>query len=113
MTTLIESSNRVPASAGTTMGSMRRAARRRRHAMNILAVVVSAILILWTLIPLYNMVLIALRAESDVFSDHILPVDPTLESFRVVVAQDHWYLEHFWHQFRNSIFIAFFYHGLR
>ena len=106
MTALTDSSNRASAPAASTMGSMRRAARRRRRAMNILAVVVSVILILWTLIPLYNMVLIALRAESDVFSDHILPVDPTLESFRVVVAQDHWYLEHFWHQFRNSIFIA-------
>jgi multiple sugar transport system permease protein len=106
MTALIESSNRASVPAATAMGSMRRAARRRRHAINVLAVVISAVLILWTLIPLYNMVLIALRAESDVFSDHILPVDPTLESFRVVVTQDHWYLEHFWHQFRNSIFIA-------
>ena len=45
---------------------------------NVLAALVSAFLVLWTLIPLYNMVLIALRGESDVFSDQIFPVDPTL-----------------------------------
>ena len=85
---------------------MRRTARRRRHVMNVSAAVVSAFLILWTLIPIYNIVLIALKGESDVFSDEVFPADPTLESFKVVVTQSHWYLEHFWHQFRNSIFIA-------
>lgn len=85
---------------------MRRAAKRRRYVFNAFAAMVSAFLILWTLIPLYNMVLIALRAESDVFSDHIFPVNPSLESFEVVVTQSHWYLENFWHQFRNSVFIA-------
>jgi multiple sugar transport system permease protein len=106
MTALTEHSNRMSAPAARSMGGMRRAARRRRHIMNALAALVSAFLVLWTLIPLYNMVLIALRGESDVFSDHIFPVDPTLESFQVVVTQSHWYLEHFWHQFRNSVFIA-------
>lgn len=106
MTTLTESSHRVSAPAATAVGGMRRAARRRRHMTNVLAALVSAFLVLWTLIPLYNMVLIALRGESDVFSDQIFPVDPTLESFQVVVTQGHWYLEHFWHQFRNSVFIA-------
>jgi multiple sugar transport system permease protein len=106
MTTLSDSANLRTSAAARPMGSMRRAARRRRYAMNTLAAVVGSFLVVWTLIPLYNMVLIALRGESDVFSDHILPVDPTLESFEVVVTQSHWYLENFWHQFRNSVFIA-------
>ncbi len=105
MTTLTETPGLRPA-AERPMGSMRRAARRRRYAMNGFAAAVSVILIVWTLIPLYNMVLIALRGESDVFSDEVFPSDPTLESFEVVVTQGHWYLEHFWHQFRNSVFIA-------
>ena len=106
MTSLTDSANLSTSAAVRPMGSMRRAARRRRYVMNTLAALVAAFLIIWTLIPLYNMVLVALRAESDVFSDHILPVDPSLESFQVVITQNHWYLEHFWHQFRNSVFIA-------
>jgi multiple sugar transport system permease protein len=50
--------------------------------------------------------MVALKPESDVFSDHLFPPDPSVESFQVVLTQGHWYLEHFWHQFRNSIFIA-------
>src|SRR5690242_2029107 len=103
MTTLSESSG-VRSSSAVSMGSMRRAAQRRRLTMNVFAAVVSVVLVIWTLIPIYNIVLIALKGESDVFSDEIFPADPTLESFRVVVTQSHWYLEHFWHQFRNSIF---------
>jgi multiple sugar transport system permease protein len=106
MTTLIDASSRTASAAASGMGTMRRAARRRRYVTNALAAVVSAFLVVWTLIPLYNMVLVALRAESDVFSDHILPVDASLESFEVVITQNHWYLEFFWHQFRNSVFIA-------
>jgi multiple sugar transport system permease protein len=106
MTTLTETRHPSALAAERPISGMRRAARRRRHAVNAFAVVVSAFLIVWTLIPLYNMVLIALKAESDVFSDHVYPVDPSLESFRVVVTQSHWYLENFWHQFPNSIFIA-------
>ena len=55
---------------------MRRAARRRRYLMNTFAAFVSGFLIVWTLIPLYNMVMVALRAESDVFSDHNSPGEP-------------------------------------
>ena len=36
----------------------------------------------------------------------IWPAEPTLDSFRVVMAGDYWYLEHFWHKFANSLFIA-------
>ena len=36
----------------------------------------------------------------------ILPANREPESFEVVVTQGHWYLENFWHQFRNSVFIA-------
>jgi len=106
MTSLTETRGMGSSPAERPMGSMRRAARRKRNVMNILAAVVSAFLIVWTLVPIYNILMIALRGESDVFSDEVFPLDPTLDSFRVVVTQNHWYLEHFWHQFRNSIFIA-------
>ena len=34
------------------------------------------------------------------------PPRPSLESFWVVITQGYWYLEHFWHQFANSVYIG-------
>jgi len=62
--------------------------------------------LVWTFAPIYNMVMIALEHEGDVYGSNIVPVQPSLDSFWVVFTQAHWYLEHFWHQFGNSAFIA-------
>jgi multiple sugar transport system permease protein len=66
----------------------------------------SVVIVVWSLAPIYNMVLISLEPEGDVFTDHIWPRVPSLESFWGVLTQGHWYLEHFWHQFANSFFIG-------
>ena len=68
--------------------------------------VLSVLLIVWSLGPIYNMVLISLEPEGDVFTDHIWPRVPSVESFWGVLTQGHWYLEHFWRQFGNSLFIG-------
>ncbi|MBN9561347.1 MAG: carbohydrate ABC transporter permease [Alphaproteobacteria bacterium] len=52
------------------------------------------------------MVLIALDAHGDVFSDAIWPPAPTLESFRIVVTEGYWYLENFWRQYGNSLYVG-------
>ena len=49
-------------------------------------------------------VMIALDSHDDIFSGAIWPEHPSLESFRVVVTQDFWYLARFWHQFGNSFY---------
>jgi multiple sugar transport system permease protein len=67
---------------------------------------VGIVLLIWTLLPVYNMVLIALDDEGDEFTGSLWPQDPSLASFRAVWMQDHWYLENFWHQFGNSIFLG-------
>jgi multiple sugar transport system permease protein len=85
---------------------MRRVARRWRYATNAGAAVLSVIIVLWTLIPLYNMVVVALEAEGDVYSDHLFPPKPSGHSFWIVFSQGFWYLENFWHQFGNSVYIA-------
>lgn len=106
MTTLTADTS-ARSDAGTRpMERMRRVARRRRYAMNAGAAVIAVTLIAWTLIPLYNMLFVSLKPDSDIFSDELWPGSPSARSFWVVLAQDHWYLEHFWHQFRNSVFIA-------
>jgi multiple sugar transport system permease protein len=83
-----------------------RSVRLRRYLSNAGTLVLSAVLIVWTLAPIYNMVLISLEPEGDVFTDHIWPRVPSVESFWGVLTQDHWYLEHFWRQFANSLYIG-------
>ena len=62
---------------------------------------------IWTLMPVYNMLLIALDDDAAEYSGNIFPPEFSFESFRVIWSQDHWYLQHFWHQFGNSCFIGF------
>jgi multiple sugar transport system permease protein len=97
---------RLASPAARPMDRMRRAARRWRYATNAGAAVLSVILVLWTLIPLYNMVMVAFESEGDVYSDHLWPSPASPRSFWVVLSQGFWYLENFWHQFGNSVYIA-------
>ena len=65
------------------------------------------VLLLWWLLPVYNMLLIALDPEGKTeFTGDIWPSAPTLEAFRGVLFQRYWYLQDFWHQFGNSFFIG-------
>jgi multiple sugar transport system permease protein len=80
-----------------------RAARRTGKAASLL---LGIVLIVWSLAPIYNMIVIALSAHDDIFAGTIWPASPTLESFYVVVTEDFWYLERFWHQFGNSFFVG-------
>jgi multiple sugar transport system permease protein len=83
-----------------------RAVRTRRALETVGTLVLSAALIAWTLVPIYNMVMISLEPEGDVFTDHIFPRVWSPESFWGVLTQGHWYLEHFWRQFANSCYLG-------
>ena len=63
-------------------------------------------LLVWSITPLYNMWLIALDSHEAICSGWLHPKSPTLEAFRIVVHQDFWYLERFWHQFGNSFIVG-------
>ena len=71
-----------------------------------ICMVFGLVLLVWSLLPVYNMVLIALSDHSAVFSGDVYPHDPSFDSFVVVLHQGFWYLERFWHQFGNSLFIG-------
>ena len=85
---------------------MRRIARRRRYVLNAGAAVLSAFLLVWTILPLYNIVMVSLQPHGDVFTDQVFPHNPTLDGFWVVITQGYWYLEYFWHQFGNSLYVG-------
>jgi multiple sugar transport system permease protein len=85
---------------------MRRVARRRRYLINAGAAVLTAVLVVWTILPLYNIVMVSLQPHGDVFTDQVFPHNPTLDGFWVVITQGYWYLEYFWHQFGNSLYVG-------
>jgi multiple sugar transport system permease protein len=87
-------------------GRKGRAARRRRYASNAAILLLYAVMLVWTFTPIYNIVMIALEREGDVYGNSIVPAQPSLDSFWVVITQGYWYLENFWHQFGNTVFIA-------
>jgi multiple sugar transport system permease protein len=72
------------------------------------SIVLGVILLIWSLLPIYNMLLVALDPEEGEieFDGNIWTPEPSLESFRAVVTQEARYLEHFWQQFANSLYIG-------
>jgi multiple sugar transport system permease protein len=92
--------------AATASQSMRRIARRQRYLSKALAGVLSVVVLIWTILPLYNIVMVSLEDNNDVFSDKLLPSVPSLDGYRMVFTEGYWYLEDFWHQFGNSIYVG-------
>jgi multiple sugar transport system permease protein len=61
---------------------------------------------LWTILPVYHMVLFAISPKDSAFAGNLWPDHPTLNNFAVVLQQKHYYLNHFWRQLSNSLVIA-------
>jgi len=81
--------------------------RARRASVRVSTIVLGVGLAFWTIIPVYNMLLIALSEDGDEFTGTVWPSDPSFESFHVIWTEGYWYLENFWHQFGNSCIIGF------
>jgi multiple sugar transport system permease protein len=86
----------------------RRRYRLRRAITEIGSIMLGIVLLIWSLLPVYNILLIALDPEEgDIeFDGNIWIPEPSLEGFRAVVTQEARYLEDFWHQFGNSLYIG-------
>jgi multiple sugar transport system permease protein len=80
--------------------------RLRRNLTEAAALGLGVVIVIWTLTPIYNMVVVALESSGEVFTNDIWPAKPSLESFWIVVTQGYWYLEYFWQQFGNSLYIG-------
>ena len=62
--------------------------------------------LLWTILPVYHMVLFAISPKDSAFAGNLWPDHPTLNNFAVVLQQKHHYLTYFWKQMGNSLVIA-------
>ena len=63
-------------------------------------------LFLWTMIPVYHLVLFAISPRDSATSGRLWPKEPTLQNFNFVFYQKHFYLDYFWIQLVNSVLIA-------
>ena len=90
------------------MPSLRRRNRLRRTLGEAGSVMLGVVLLIWSLLPVYNLLLIALDPEEGEieFAGNLWPPEPSLEGFIDVVTQEARYLEEFWHQFGNSLHIG-------
>jgi multiple sugar transport system permease protein len=61
---------------------------------------------LWTVIPVYHLLLFAISPRDQATSGRLWPKEPTLQNFGHVLKQEHFYLNHFWVQLGNSLAIA-------
>jgi len=94
------------AASGHAAGRAGHAARRRAWFAEVAALAFGALVVVWTILPLYNIVMVALESHNDVFTDAIWPPRPSVASFWIVITEGYWYLEYFWHQFANSVFVG-------
>jgi multiple sugar transport system permease protein len=87
---------------------LRRWSRLRRVAVEGGSVALAAVLLVWSLSPIYNMVLVALDpADGNVeFNGGLLPWAPSLSSFVRVVSGADGVFEEFWQEFGNSLYIG-------
>lgn len=61
---------------------------------------------IWTLLPIYHLLLFAISPKDSAFSGKLWPDNPTLSNFTRVLKQQHHYLEHFWQHMWNSTLVA-------
>lgn len=90
-------------------GGRQRSARQyrmRRHLSQTVSLLVGVVIALWSIIPIYNMWVIALDSHDDIFGGNLWPEHASLQSFQVVLTENYWYLERFWRQFGNSIIVG-------
>jgi multiple sugar transport system permease protein len=85
-----------------------RSYRLRRAFTEAGSIMLGLVLLIWSLLPVYNMFLIALDPEEGEveFSGNLYPPEVSLDAFWDVVTQEARYLEDFWRQFGNSVYIG-------
>ena len=104
--------NAVASPARTDAARPAPATGRRTYPLRNLAsegglIVVGLVVLIWTLLPLYHMVMLSLTPVGEAFGGRVWPDNPTLENYQVVFTEGHFFLQHVWIQLGNSLFVAF------
>jgi len=67
---------------------------------------VSAALLVWTIFPVYYMVMLSLVSWEDLFRPRLYVAHPTLENYLQTFTQSNYFVSQFWAQLWNSVSIA-------
>ena len=78
----------------------------RRAATEARLILIGIPVFLWTMLPIYHLFLFAISPKESAFAGNLWPDHPTLQNFRIVFQEQHYYLNHFWLQMWNSLVIA-------
>lgn len=81
-------------------------ARMARRWDNAGVTLLSVMLLIWTMVPIYNIIRVSMQDKDEVLSTSVYPIAPTLNAFRVVFEQSYWLLKSFWNQMGNSFYIG-------
>lgn len=81
-------------------------ANRFRWVSRLPMALLALVLLIWTLLPVYNMVILALSPHDEVFDGNLYPHHPTLANFGDVVTENGAYVGSFWRQMANSATVA-------
>lgn len=79
---------------------------RRLTSVSIGQVFVGAAVLLWTLFPVYHILVMALTPDSEASAGQVWPAAPTLNNFVLIFSQGHFFLKYFWTQLLNSVVVA-------
>lgn len=94
---------RLSSLAGRPAGQ---AARRVPGRVRLARVLLGTVILVWTLVPIYNMLMLAVSPQDEVLTGELFPAHPTLGNFADVVAQHGEYVQAFWHELGNSVLTA-------
>lgn len=85
---------------------MRRRLTLKKIGLEAQLLLVGIPVLIWTLVPIYHMFLFAISERDSATSGRLWPKNPTLQNFEIVFQKKHFYLDHFWQQLFNSLWIA-------
>lgn len=68
--------------------------------------VIGLLVLIWTGLPIYHMLMLALTPQTAAFAARVWPDNATMENFRLALTRGHPFLVHFWEQLLNSLLIA-------
>lgn len=66
----------------------------------------TVLILVWTLFPVYYMVLLSITPTNDLFSPGFYVSHPTLRSYVYTMGQDNPFVRYFWQQFATSLVVA-------
>ena len=73
-------------------GQLMRGHRRSRALGSIGVWLLSTVLLVWTLLPIYNIIRVSVQEKEEVLSTSVFPVAPSTHAFDVVFRQAFWLL---------------------